>query len=153
MQKLSFALSVLVLPFTFHSIQSQAAQTKTGTATVSGRVTLKGEPARGVMVVLQAQSQGAPNAPRARADESGRFHFTSVSAGRYSVYAVAPGYVSPGDVSYGMRGKSLLLADGEKVDGPHYIRQPFSKELDGSVVSVNHSMKDILKRAKPAHLA
>jgi protocatechuate 3,4-dioxygenase beta subunit len=116
MQKLSFALSVLVLPFAFHSIQSQAAQTKTGTATVSGRVTLKGEPARGVMVVLQAQSQGAPNALRARADESGRFHFTGVSAGRYSVYAVAPGYVSPGDVSYGMRGKSLILADGDKVE-------------------------------------
>jgi superfamily II DNA or RNA helicase len=48
---------------------------------------------------------------------------------------------------------AIVRVDGDKVDGPHYIRQPFSKELEGSVVSVNHSMKDLLKRAKPAHLA
>ena len=48
---------------------------------------------------------------------------------------------------------AIVRVDGEKVDGPHYIRQPFSKELEGSVVSVNHSMKDLLKRAKPPHLA
>lgn len=48
---------------------------------------------------------------------------------------------------------AIVRVDGDTVDGPHYIRSPFSKELEGSVVSVNHSMKDLLKRAKPAHLA
>ncbi len=48
---------------------------------------------------------------------------------------------------------AIVLVDGEKVDGPHYIREPFNKELEGSVVSVNHSIKDLMKRAKPAHLA
>ncbi|MBO0862825.1 MAG: carboxypeptidase regulatory-like domain-containing protein, partial [Chloracidobacterium sp.] len=90
--------------------------TKTGTATVSGRVTLKGEPARAVMVVLQTQNQNASNAPRARTDESGRFNFTGVHAGTYSVSAAAPGYVSPDDTNFGMRGKTLNLADGEKVE-------------------------------------
>ena len=52
MSKLSFALVILVLHFTFHSIQAQPGETKAGTATVSGRVTLKGEPARGVEVVI-----------------------------------------------------------------------------------------------------
>jgi len=120
MQKLSFALSILVLPFAFHSVwaaQAQAADTKPGTATVSGRVTLKGEPARGVMVVLETQNQPASNAPRARTDENGRFNFTGVPAERYSVYASAPGYVSPeGNNFPGMRGKTLNLADGEKVE-------------------------------------
>jgi len=50
MSKFSFALSILVLHFTFHSIQAQPGETKAGTATVSGRITLKGEPARGVTI-------------------------------------------------------------------------------------------------------
>jgi SNF2 family DNA or RNA helicase len=54
------------------------------------------------------------------------------------------------------QGPKFLLAivrvDGTRVDGPHYIREPFTKELEGSVVSVNHSVKDLLARAKPAHL-
>jgi carboxypeptidase family protein len=117
MQKLSLALSILILPCAFHSAQAQAAESKAGTATISGRVTLKSEPARGVMVILQTQNQGPSNAPRARTDESGRFHFTGIPAGRYSVSALAPGYVSPEDDNFsGMRGKTLNLNDGEKVE-------------------------------------
>src|SRR5262245_833413 len=112
MSKLSFALSILVLPCAFHSVQAQAAESKTGTATVSCRVILKGEPARGVMVILQTQNQGPSNAPRARTDESGRFHFTGLPAGKYSISALAPGYASPEVNSPpGMRGKTLNLAD------------------------------------------
>src|SRR2546422_5422482 len=116
MHKLNVALSILVLPFAYHSVQAQTAETKTGTATVSGRVTLKGEPARGVMVILQTQNQNASNSPRARTDESGRFNFTGLPAGRYSLSAAAPGYVSPDDTNYPVRGKTLNLADGEKVE-------------------------------------
>ncbi|MBO0857559.1 MAG: hypothetical protein J2P21_03720, partial [Chloracidobacterium sp.] len=68
MQKLNLALSILVLPLAFHSVravQAKAGENKAGTATVSGRVTLKGEPARGVMVVLQIQNQNASDAPHA----------------------------------------------------------------------------------------
>src|SRR5262245_46829648 len=117
MSKLSFALSILVLPCAFHSVQAQAVQTKAGTATVSGRVTLKGEPARGVTVILQANNQNAPNAPRAKTDESGRFNLTGLPGGKYSVLAAAPGYVYPDvDDLIGMRGKTLNLAEGEKVE-------------------------------------
>ena len=48
---------------------------------------------------------------------------------------------------------AIVRVDGDIVDGPHYIPTPFTKELEASVVSVNHSMKDLLKRAKPPHLA
>jgi len=121
MSKLRFALGMLVLPFAFHSIQAQgapqSAEIKNGTATVWGRVTLKGEPARGVTVIIKAQNQNASNAPRARTDESGRFHFTGLPAGRYSVSALAPGYASPEDGNFlNMRGKTLNLTDGEKVE-------------------------------------
>jgi len=108
MPKLSFALVILVLPFAFHSIQAQPGETKTGTATVSGRVTLKGEPARGVEIILVTEIRWSANAPRARTDENGRFSFTSVAAGSYSIFAVTPGYVSPQEMH--------SVADGAKVE-------------------------------------
>src|SRR5262245_7820476 len=117
MKKLSFALGILILPSAFNSVQAQTAESKARTATVSGRVTLKGEPARGVMVILQAKNQNATKAPRARTDESGRFHFTGIPAGKYSVFAAAPGYVSPDvDSIFAVHGKTLNLAEGEKVE-------------------------------------
>ncbi len=48
---------------------------------------------------------------------------------------------------------AIVRVDGDLVDGPHYIRAPFTKELEGSVISVNHSMADLLARAKPPGLA
>ena len=81
MQRLGFAFTILVLPIAYHSVQAQALETKAVTATVSGRVTLKGEPARGVTVILQGQNPGESNSPRARTDESGRFYFTGLICG------------------------------------------------------------------------
>jgi hypothetical protein len=48
---------------------------------------------------------------------------------------------------------AIVRVDGGTIDGPHYIRSPFAKELDGSVVSVNCSIKELLGRARPPHLA
>src|SRR5262245_15996921 len=108
MTRLSFAISILVLPFTFHSIQAQPGETKTGTATISGLVTLKGEPARAVEVILVTEIRWSANAPRARTDENGRFLFTNVAAGSYEIFAVAPGYVSPWEMH--------SVADGVRVE-------------------------------------
>src|SRR5262245_54135223 len=120
MPGLSFALSILVLPFAFHSIQAQGqaqrAETNAGTATVSGHVTLKGEPARGVMVILQGRNPGLANSPRARTDENGRFRFNGVNAGNYSIYALAPGYIRLQETSIGLGDKTLNISDGDKVE-------------------------------------
>src|SRR5262249_47197239 len=116
MSKLRFALCILVLHFTFHSIQAQPGETKTGTATISGRVTLKGEPARGVEVIMVTEIRWSANAPRARTDENGRFLFTNVAAGGYSIFAVAPGYVSSEEMRMGSPGRTLSVADGDKVE-------------------------------------
>src|SRR5262245_45527055 len=119
MSKLRFALCILGLPFAFFSVQAQgtpqSAEIKPGTATVSGRVMWKGEPASGVMVVLIGRNS-IPSNSSARTDESGRFRFTGVAAGRYSVSALAPGYASPNDTSRSLLGKALNVAEGEKVD-------------------------------------
>jgi hypothetical protein len=55
------------------------------------------------------------------------------------------------------QGEKFILAivrvNGETVAVPHYIRSPFAKELEGSVVSVNYSLKELLARAKAPDLA
>ncbi len=48
---------------------------------------------------------------------------------------------------------AVVLVDGDAVDGPHYIRSPFTKEPDAGAASVNYTLKDLKARAKPPHLA
>src|SRR5215471_19359583 len=119
MPKAGFTLGVLVTIFWLCldiSIHSQTGAAKPGAATISGSVTLKGEPARGVTVMLQGQQSEALSPLRSRTDENGRFQFAGVAAGRYSIYAITPGYTSPDDDLYGRRGRALNVAEGEKVE-------------------------------------
>lgn len=120
MQKLSIALSILVLPSAFHSVQAQTTEVKTGTATVSGRVTLKSEPARGVVVLLQSEEamRAGDRSPglRMKTDENGRFRFAGLKAGRYTLVAFAPGFVTPSENTFGPRAKAIDIVDGENVE-------------------------------------
>src|SRR5215471_10059871 len=100
MSKPRFTLCVLVSLFTLGlniSIPAQTKENKTETATVSGLVTLKGEPARNVTVLLQGQRSGVTTLLRARTDESGRYKVTGVAAGKCMISALAPGYATSGD--------------------------------------------------------
>jgi protocatechuate 3,4-dioxygenase beta subunit len=129
MPKLRFILSVLALCLSNRPVQAQTTGPKLGTATVSGRVVLKGEPAQDVAVVLQPQVSGAPLNPdavlRVRTDSSGRFHIAAVAAGRFSITAFSPGAVSPGDMNFGgMPGKTLNVSDGENVDNIDLALKP-----------------------------
>jgi hypothetical protein len=120
MQKLSFALGILILPSAFHSVQSQTAETRIKTATVSGRVVMKGEPARNILVYLRPLSSPAPSNPdaylRARTDEGGRFRITGLAAGIYDVIPLAPGFVYSADDGIGPRGKTVKVSEGENVE-------------------------------------
>ena len=98
--------------------------TKIGTGTISGRVTLKGEPAAGVSVGLQPQQSGPGGAPyvpdrskysRVKTDNEGRFSFSSLTAGQYRIVALASGFVSADD-SQLVNGKMVTLTDGENLE-------------------------------------
>ena len=110
---LFFALSLSLLAQT---------PTKEGTANITGRVLLNGEPAAGVSVGLQPQQQASgPFVPdrskylRAQSDSEGRFQFTRLNAGQYRILALAPGLLSAGDSQF-TPGKVLNLADGETIE-------------------------------------
>jgi hypothetical protein len=100
--------------------QAQSKGAKQGTSTVSGKVTLKGEPLRGVTVTLRIYRNTPVFDPssiyRGKTDESGRFLITGLAAGRYSVDAVAPGYISSESASFGPQGRVLNISDGESIE-------------------------------------
>src|SRR5262247_143892 len=121
MPKARFTFCILVTIFWLCldiSIQAQPKEAKAGTATVAGRVTLNGEPAANVVVALQNPPGPSPSPGiRVRTDGAGQFRFTGVTAGRYVLGALAPGFISPSDQSYGPQGALITVSEGENMDG------------------------------------
>jgi hypothetical protein len=115
---------LLCFPILFLSLRlsypapAQTGTAKPGTATVSGRVTLNGEPVANVVVALQNPPGPSPSPGiRVRTDGAGQFRFTGVTAGRYVLGALAPGYISPSDQSWGPQGALITVSEGENMDG------------------------------------
>jgi Carboxypeptidase regulatory-like domain len=115
MSKLNFVLCVIVLPIAVFSIRAQPGH-RHGTAAVSGLVTLKGEPARGVTVLLLEQDLRSGGARQARTDEKGRFIFEYIAAGKYWISARAPGYISQVGDGLGRDGQLLDVSEGGKIE-------------------------------------
>jgi hypothetical protein len=109
------------LPFEF-TIEAQAKGAMQGTATVSGLVTIKGDPAKGVKVFLQPQqtteSGNNGTTPSAKTNENGYFRITGLPAGRYAPISLTPGYImSKGWTDYTMtRGPAFDIAEGEVIE-------------------------------------
>jgi hypothetical protein len=109
------------LPFKF-TIEARAIGAKQGAATVSGRVTIKGEAAKWVKVFLQPQQRMGPGnngtTPSAKTNENGYFRITGLPAGRYVPISLTPGYIMPkGGTDYMMaRGAAFDIAEGEVIE-------------------------------------
>jgi hypothetical protein len=126
MSKLKLAAFALATLCSFRidlTAQPQAKETRAGTSTVSGRVTLKDEPMRGVTVTLREQRplitpSDMVAAPRGRTDANGMFRITGVAPGRYFVSAAAAAYVSSGGNSgfQQTNGRWLNVGDNETIE-------------------------------------
>jgi len=94
-------------------------QKKTPTSGVSGRITIHGKGAAGIVVSIRNSNfsrQLAP-APKATTDQDGNYRITDIPAGNYQVSPLAPAYVAPDLFSPPAGGKTLLLGEGEDVQG------------------------------------
>ncbi|MGZ8846469.1 MAG: MSCRAMM family protein [Pyrinomonadaceae bacterium] len=90
---------------------------KTPTNSVSGRVTIRGKGAPGIVVGIRSSdfSQQPPPAVKATTDQDGSYQITNIPPGNYQVSPMAPAFVNPDLVFSRARGKTLLLAEGEDV--------------------------------------
>jgi protocatechuate 3,4-dioxygenase beta subunit len=105
-----------------------------GTAVVSGTVVVagSGQPARRARVTLNASEGGGTRT--ATTDDNGRYAFSGLAAGRYSLSASKSGHigVTYGATRPGRPGTPIQLADGEKFDAA--LQLPRGSVITGTVL-------------------
>ena len=99
------------------SLQNKLSKKATGS--VSGRITIKGKGKGGIVVGLRTGDFGPQMGPlfKAITDQDGSYRITQVPAGNYQVAPVAPALVAMDFNSFGQRSKTLMLSEGENVEG------------------------------------
>ena len=114
---LALAFSYAGLPAA--SISQTKTQKKTPMGSVSGRITIHGKGAPGLIVGMRKSDFSSQPAPtlKATTDQDGNYRITEIPAGNYQVSPMAPVYVVSDLVWSRARGKTLLLAEGEDVQG------------------------------------
>lgn len=87
--------------------------------TISGRVTLKGKPAPGIVIAVRQFDNNEPNALpyRGATDQEGNYQIANIPSGNFVVTPLAPALVNPDQNFEPGRGKTLLLGEGEVVQG------------------------------------
>ncbi len=97
------------------------AQTKSeNEATVSGKVTIKGKPAAGIVVGMRlSRPDQFSSTYKARTDQEGVYRISKIAAGSYFVTPVAPAFVIADSISNPI-GKSVIISEGESVDGINF---------------------------------
>jgi 5-hydroxyisourate hydrolase-like protein (transthyretin family) len=113
----SLILSLMLLVFCGVLCPSQTVSAKRNTeATVSGKVTIKGKPAPGVVVGLRSARPTEGDATfKAATDQEGNYRIIDLPAGSYWIAPVAPAFVIRGmDES---SGKPLIVSADEHVEG------------------------------------
>ena len=97
---------------------------KTAEATVSGKVTIKGKPAAGIVVSMRLSQPDESSATyKAKTDQEGIYHITRVAAGSYVVAPFAPALVLP-DSNNRPQGQSVIITESENVDGINFDLVP-----------------------------
>lgn len=98
------------------SLQKKTSKKPTGS--ISGHITLKGKGKAGIAVVLGSGDSGPQQGPLSKGitDQDGNYRITDLPAGNYQLAPIAPALVVS-DFNTGSRGKTLILSEGENVDG------------------------------------
>lgn len=96
------------------------SQPNDATASISGRVTLSGKPARKIKVTLVPGPYGDPETPGRQsvvADDEGRYEFKNLKAGRYGLVAASYIYVSQEEGLKAQPFKICTVKTDEKLTG------------------------------------
>ena len=118
MKSSAFQAILWVLLIFSNSVQTQP-QTKPAkkeaSSSISGKVTIKGKDAPGIVVTLRGADFDGQFTPRLKAttDQDGNYRITNVGPGTYRVMPAAPLFVSSAESD----GKTLIITEGETVEG------------------------------------
>ena len=94
--------------------QTKPAKKETSSS-ISGKVTIKGKGAPGIVVGLRSPDPyGRPTSTdKGTTDQDGNYRITNLPPGTYRVMPLAPAFVSSDE----LRGKTLIITEGEVVEG------------------------------------
>ena len=101
------------------------AQVKSETgATLSGKVTVKGKPAPGLVVGMRlTRPEGLSPTYKAKTDREGNYRITKIAAGNYLVTPIVPAFALTGAPNY-QPGQSVIISEGENVDDINFELVP-----------------------------
>src|SRR5687768_17075699 len=105
-------ISILLIIGAVLCIHAQTPTQKVANASISGKVTIKGKPAVGVVIFAKDSRDGYSwpmRGPRARTDQTGSYRITNLLAGTYEISAIAPA-LFPGSGS-----DSIAVSEGEDI--------------------------------------
>jgi hypothetical protein len=119
--RILFVAFVLALASTRATAQSDKPDhdTSPATASVSGRITVGGEPVSGVSVAVYPQNGGGFPVRafgKATTDADGRFRVSSLPAGQLVVSPRTPAHVAPREGQGFFTGRVVTLGDGESIE-------------------------------------
>jgi len=99
-------------------------ESKVAEATVSGKVTIKGKPAAGIVVGMRLARPDQFSATyKAKTDQEGLYRITRVGSGNYLVAPVAPNLVIA-DSTGNPQGQSVIITESENVEGINFDLVP-----------------------------
>jgi len=93
-----------------------AAQEKTATASITGKVTVKNKGVAGVAVFAHQQNISGRSSYRGATDQTGIYRITNLPAGTYVISPVAPSLALEDD----LRNNSVVVSEGENVEGINF---------------------------------
>lgn len=111
--------SILLVLSTVIIAQAQGASDKTSGATITGKVTIKGEGAPGIAVVLvqNVEDRQRPTRHRAFTDGTGTYRITNVPPGNYRATTTTPEFVAVAELPNPFdKSKTLLINKDETVE-------------------------------------
>ncbi|MBO0860616.1 MAG: carboxypeptidase regulatory-like domain-containing protein [Chloracidobacterium sp.] len=123
MSKVNCALllfTLIIAPHVNSAAQSTVKSDNRRTGTVSGQVTLNGEPLGDVTIQLFPDRMSISGDPRSPAktitDEQGNYRFTGLAAGSYQVSVLSDKFIITGDHQSNPQEKMVSVLEGEHVE-------------------------------------
>jgi len=98
--------------------QAQVTPAKSGTASISGKVTIRNKPLPGILVVARDPDRGWERGRyRGTTDQAGNYRITNIAPGTYQVTPISQSYVFERDLLT----KTLVIEEGDTVEDINFL--------------------------------